>query len=40
MLSLAACSSAGVTYCADQLPKLVLEGFFDGNLEAYGVVKD
>ena len=40
MLSLAACSSTGVTYYADQLPKLVLEDFFDGNLEAYGVVKD
>ena len=40
ILSLAACSSAGVTYYADQLPKLVLEDFFDGNLEAYGVVKD
>ena len=40
MLSLAACSSTGVTYYADQFPKLVLEDFFDGNLEAYGVVKD
>ena len=40
MLSLAACSSTGVTYYADQLPKLVLEVFFDGNLEAYDVVKD
>ena len=40
MLSLAACSSTSVTYYADQLPKLVLEDFFDGNLEAYGVVKD
>ena len=40
MLSLAACSSTGVTYYADQLPELVLEDFFDGNLEAYGVVKD
>ena len=40
MLSLAACSSTGITYYADQLPKLVLEDFFDGNLEAYGVVKD
>ena len=40
ILSLAACSSTGVTYYADQLPKLVLEDFFDGNLEAYGVVKD
>ena len=40
ILSLAACSSAGVTYYADQLPKLVLEDFFDGNLEAYDVVKD
>ena len=40
ILSLAACSSTGVTYYADQLPKLVLEDFFDGNLEAYDVVKD
>ena len=40
ILSLAACSSTGVTYYADQLPKLVLEVFFDGNLEAYDVVKD
>ena len=40
MFSLAACSSTGVIYYADQLPKLVLEDFFDGNLEAYGVVKD
>ena len=40
ILSLAACSSTGVTYYADQLPKLVLEDFFDGNLGAYGVVKD
>ena len=40
MLSLAACSSTAVTYYADQLPKLVLENFFDGDLKAYGVVKD
>ena len=40
MLSPAACSSTGVTYYADQLPKLVLVDFFDGDLKAYGVVKD
>jgi hypothetical protein len=34
MLSPAACSSTGVTYYADQLPKLVLEDFFDGDLKA------
>ena len=34
MLSLAACSSTAVSYYGDQLPKLVLEDFFDGDLKA------
>ena len=40
ILSLTACNGSGIAYYAQQSPKFVLEEFFDGNLEAYGVVKD
>ena len=40
ILSLTACNGTGVAYYAQQSPKFVLEDFFNGNLEAYGVVKD
>ena len=40
ILSLTACNGTGIAYYAQQSPKFVLEDFFNGNLEAYGVVKD
>lgn len=39
-LTMTSCAGVRVTDYADQQPRLQLEEFFDGQLQAYGVVKD